>query len=238
MAKYHISADGTPGLCRATVGKCPLGGEGEHYSSEQEAYEASQKIMESNSQMFTSGEDVSPEDTKLTKEMETLNAQLDRGGMSTKESDALRTRISELNEKVKGSGYNTTTIGENLSGVSEPDGGATFNMNGTSPTTGFCASPYPEHSKVFESADEVTPASLAKYVNEVNEADPNVLSGSNSYLGLWNDPDTGKIYLDVSKHYKTAEEARVACEENDQIAFFDLNRFESVTVDPNAKSGQ
>lgn len=33
MARYHIKKDGTPGLCHARPGFCPLGGEGEHYPS-------------------------------------------------------------------------------------------------------------------------------------------------------------------------------------------------------------
>ena len=47
-----------------------------------------------------------------------------------------------------------------------------------------------------------------------------------------------KAYLDVSKRYDTAEEARIACEQNDQIAYFDLQTFESVDVNREATSGQ
>lgn len=39
MAKYHITAKGEPGVCRATK-SCPLGGEGDHYSTPQEAAKA------------------------------------------------------------------------------------------------------------------------------------------------------------------------------------------------------
>lgn len=36
MAKYHIKKDGTPGICRAK-GKCPLGGEQEHFDNKEDA---------------------------------------------------------------------------------------------------------------------------------------------------------------------------------------------------------
>lgn len=46
MAKYHIKKDGTPGLCRAKKGKCPLGGSESHYSNLEEAEVAAQSQLE------------------------------------------------------------------------------------------------------------------------------------------------------------------------------------------------
>lgn len=40
MNKFHISSNGEPGRCEASVKACPLGGESDHYSSEAEAYDA------------------------------------------------------------------------------------------------------------------------------------------------------------------------------------------------------
>lgn len=37
MAKYHIKKDGTPGVCTAQEGACPLGSTSEHFSSPEEA---------------------------------------------------------------------------------------------------------------------------------------------------------------------------------------------------------
>ena len=37
MAKYHINKNGIPAICKAKDGNCPLGGEGEHFDSEEEA---------------------------------------------------------------------------------------------------------------------------------------------------------------------------------------------------------
>ncbi len=45
MAKYHVNAEGKAGLCRATTGKCPFGGELEHYSTADDARKAYEKFM-------------------------------------------------------------------------------------------------------------------------------------------------------------------------------------------------
>ena len=47
MTKYHIKKDGTPGVCHANKGNCPLGGESNHYSTEAEAATVAQSKLES-----------------------------------------------------------------------------------------------------------------------------------------------------------------------------------------------
>lgn len=227
MSKYHIKKDGTPGICRAKNGNCPLGGSENHFDSMEDAQVAAQEMME---------ERFGVESTE--ERFESLKNKLTNFNGSTSEQDSLRTEISRLNEELQGSNHNHGTIDDTLSGIHEPDGGATFNLKGIQPSTGFCASPYPEHSKVFNSSKDVSFEALTQYVSEIEKRDPSIFSQEETYLGMWNDPADGKVYLDISKRYHTAEEARKACEENDQIAFFDLNVFESVDVDRNAKSGQ
>ena len=46
MAKYHIKKDGTPGVCRAQNGKCPFGGESEHFPTKEEAQNYADKRHE------------------------------------------------------------------------------------------------------------------------------------------------------------------------------------------------
>lgn len=46
MTKYHVKLDGTPGICRAKSGNCPLGGDNEHYLTEAAAQRAAQQEME------------------------------------------------------------------------------------------------------------------------------------------------------------------------------------------------
>ena len=46
MAKYHVKKDGTPGICHAQEGNCPLGDSSQHFSSVQEAQEYADEINE------------------------------------------------------------------------------------------------------------------------------------------------------------------------------------------------
>lgn len=46
MAKYHIKKDGTPGVCRAKEGNCPLGGSESHFDSMENAQAEAQSRME------------------------------------------------------------------------------------------------------------------------------------------------------------------------------------------------
>ena len=46
MAKYHVKKDGTPGVCHAQEGNCPLGDSSQHFSSKEEAQDYADKINE------------------------------------------------------------------------------------------------------------------------------------------------------------------------------------------------
>ena len=46
MSKFHINKHGVPAPCRAKEGNCPLGGEGEHFNTEQEAQQHVDKLNE------------------------------------------------------------------------------------------------------------------------------------------------------------------------------------------------
>ena len=46
MTTYHIKQDGTPGVCRAKAGNCPLGGTSLHFDTAEQAEHVSQAIME------------------------------------------------------------------------------------------------------------------------------------------------------------------------------------------------
>lgn len=125
--------------------------------------------------------------------------------------DIVRTDRAQLNLNMKGSQVYVDTVDNVLSTTSEP-----------------------ERSVEFSSVDDLT---LSTY-DEYCEQNKDLLSKENHYVGTWHDPATGKIYLDVSINTMDAKEARKQCEDNDQIAYFDLQDFTSVTVNQNATSGQ
>lgn len=64
MAKYHLSEDGTPRLCKASEGNCPLAADDAHYGSRKEAAEAYEESMSS-----ASVTTVSSSTRKLMKEL-------------------------------------------------------------------------------------------------------------------------------------------------------------------------
>ena len=53
MAKYHVKKDGTPGVCRAQEGNCPLGDSSQHFSSKAEAQDYADKVNENNANNVT-----------------------------------------------------------------------------------------------------------------------------------------------------------------------------------------
>lgn len=67
MAKYHLSEDGTPRLCKAAEGNCPLGSAEAHYGSRKEAAAAYEDSM-SSSVTAT----VSSSTRKLSKQLSSL----------------------------------------------------------------------------------------------------------------------------------------------------------------------
>ena len=116
----------------------------------------------------------------------------------------------------------------------QPDGGATFNSKKkTLIKRGFAYSPYPEYSKAIP-ADKLTDKDISDYLEEHNE----ILAQDGHNLGVWHDPETGIVYLDISVVSTNIKQARKECKEKDQLAFFDMQTFSSVVVDRNATSGQ
>ena len=148
------------------------------------------------------------------------------------EFDDMRTALFQ---KMKNDESEHGTIDSVMSSISEPDGGATVGVGDdvTFVTSGFALSTYPERSVAMDAKD-ITRESIYNYVKENEE----VLREEGNYLGLWHDPETHKVYFDVSCIVDDASKARQLCKDNDQIAFFDMQLFQSVEVDRNATSGQ
>lgn len=117
--------------------------------------------------------------------------------------------------------------------VSHPDGGFTYNPRSeTEPSTGYAVSIYEDRSKAFD-AKALTFKDLWQYALHNRD----LLSQEGNHLGAWNDPHSGKVFLDVSKVVDTPEEAHALSLKHDQIAYFGLKEGKSFTVNQNAKSG-
>lgn len=238
MAKYHITADGKPGVCHAQKGMCPFASADEHYPTLEQAQQAADDRAIEEFTGKQADKQVDPVEIELEKD--DIAKELSKTTDENK-ADDLRNEIYKrqvlLTEKENPNGLAKTTTAEQLKGIEEPDGGASFNLRGEMPVTGFMASINPEHSEVV-TADEVNEGRIQEYYDKVAEKDPELAKDPNIFIGLWNNPDDHKIYLDISRRYEDAHAAREACKDNDQISYFDLQTFDSVTVDKDAKSGQ
>lgn len=246
MAKFHINSKGVPAVCKAIKGNCPFGGESgteNHYDTEKEAQLAADALHEKQHGIL-------PSEINFLKKIENLEnlekryneiEEKIRKASNQQEEEKCRNMLYEAKTKANGSDKEQIELKDLFNNISSPDGGATVSIRDykvTSPLAGFCASPYPQYSKVFANVEDIDYDVLMDYIEEVNEDSGGLFDQDETYLGLWNDPETGEVYLDVSKRYTSAQEARIACENHDQIAYFDLQLFESVDVDRNATSGQ
>jgi hypothetical protein len=108
-----------------------------------------------------------------------------------------------------------------------PGGGFTYQpLTTNQPTTGWAVSIYPEH-EVKLKASEVTRERVHAYVQDrmhVFRSDPQ------AHLGGWHDPDTGTVYLDISRVVGSRAEAMRLGREHRQKAVYSLDEGESHEV--------
>lgn len=55
MARFHIGKSGKPATCNAKKGNCPLGGEGDHYPTKQQAQQAVEQKLSQQNNVLQSG---------------------------------------------------------------------------------------------------------------------------------------------------------------------------------------
>jgi hypothetical protein len=132
-----------------------------------------------------------------------------------------------------GSSEGSPTMHALFDRVSQPDGGFTYSpTTNLEPAGGYALSIHPDRSEAFD-ANSIKFADLAAYAAKNRD----LLTKPGNHIGAWHDPASGKIFLDVSMVTQDKAEAERLALKHDQIAYFDLNTFQSVTVNPNATSG-
>lgn len=120
-----------------------------------------------------------------------------------------------------------------MSRLTEPDGGFTYQpLTGDEPKEGFAVSPYPDRS-FAKGWEDFTSDDLARYAKRNKD----LFKKSGHYMGAWHDPESGKVFLDVSIVSKDARVANRLALAHDQIAYFDLKTGKSITVNKHATSG-
>lgn len=117
-----------------------------------------------------------------------------------------------------------------LKNVKQADGGATIDQNGNFAQGKYYASIYPQYSFIVDNANDVTAQTIQNYIKQVNKLSGGLLDTPNNYIGLWNDPDTHKVYFDISKSFDNKKAVKNACLKHSQIAYFDVASGKSVKV--------
>ena len=146
-----------------------------------------------------------------------------KGSMSLEDTQKKVLRIAQGLEK--------TDIGPDLMKRLEQTGGFTYNTeNHTVPKSGFVVSPYKTRERIYP-ASEMKPQDFMKYY--IDNYD--MLSKAKHYFGAWHNKDDGNVYLDVAVVERTAKAAEKLSRDNDQLAYFDLKKMETINVAKAAK---
>ncbi len=116
--------------------------------------------------------------------------------------------------------------------LTRSQGGATVNLDGTAPDSGFVIAVH-GHERVVDN-DEHLPDAIKKYAED-NAAE---LSKSGRHLGTWVNTDDGKVYLDVSEVIDDRLEAVAQMKARGEKAIFDLSHMEEIRSGPLAEFGR
>lgn len=117
-----------------------------------------------------------------------------------------------------------------IKNVRQADGGATIDKYGNFANGKYYASIYPQYSLIVDNSEKVNGELIKKYVEKINNVSGGLLDKPNNYIGLWNDPETHKVYFDISKSFNDKEAVKNACLKHSQIAYFDSEQGKSVKV--------
>lgn len=146
-----------------------------------------------------------------------------------------RTRVDQKKALVRSLGRSTEEeeleASKALNRLRHPDGGFTIHpATNREEYLGFFVSRYPEREFAI-AASELRASHLRRF----REANADLLSQPDHFIGGWHDPETGVVSLDVSEKTSSAEAARTIAHEHAQAAFFDAQVGQSVNVDPTAR---
>lgn len=98
------------------------------------------------------------------------------------------------------------------------NGGASYNLNGHSPSKGFMVATFGAEKKIL--LKDFNKKILKSYI-KTHKKD---LKGA--FIGTW--IDSNIVYLDISKKEKSKNKALEIARKNKQLAIFNLSNFESI----------
>ena len=104
-------------------------------------------------------------------------------------------------------------------------GGASINLGtGTTPEAGYMVSR--AGSEVVMPGDDLTREHLEQFTQAYHEE----LDSSDTYLGVWEDDETGLVYLDISDNLDNLDTAVALGAERAQLAIYAVEQEETIRV--------
>ena len=123
------------------------------------------------------------------------------------------------------------TVAGGIANHTARHGGISINMNnGSFPKDGYMCAVYPERSELIDAKDATNMAKCEERIQAFHEKNKDVLKEEGNVLGTWLDPDTGNIYLDISKRFEDKDEAFKFASDQDEKSIFDIKNMESIDV--------
>lgn len=113
-----------------------------------------------------------------------------------------------------------------LDALQVPDGGFSIDLTtGENVSEGYAVAIHPDREQVIP-VEDVTMSSLISYALD----NMDLLAKPGHVFGAWHDPESGKVYLDVSTVRTDRAEALELAREHNQLAVFDFATLSSVDV--------
>jgi hypothetical protein len=117
-----------------------------------------------------------------------------------------------------------------LDQIKQPNGGFTVHaVTGRQPTSGYALSIYKDR----ETTKPVVDLQLIDLVRFAKENE-DLLRQPDNYFGVWHDPKSNLVYLDISIVVRSATEAERLGRQNQQGAYFDLEEGQLVDIEEEA----
>jgi hypothetical protein len=107
--------------------------------------------------------------------------------------------------------------------VRGPDSGFSWHPQTGEPSGGYIGSMWPERGQIIPPT-KLTGPSLQKFYQKNRD----LLDLPDHYLGAWHDPESGQIYVDVSKHGSDLNDIAMQARAANQKSIFDLGNFETI----------
>jgi len=117
-----------------------------------------------------------------------------------------------------------STAAHIFNAVREPDGGMTIKLpDGTTPTEGFMVA-HSNRITIFPSVEDFSdPIKSEQILKNYYNVNKDLFEKGDHYLGVWHNPDTGQIHLEVSQNIHDEAEALFAGRERNQDSVYALD---------------